>query len=278
MQFLDLARYRFHGADFGADGAADAAFGIDLGFFASANQEIEYRFGGAHSGAETAIYALLIVDVGEIVFDSDGVYRAFAGAYATADAGMETSTDLFGVSAFVFGRALYIDVALERHEIDQGSRAGFHTSSTSRAFLEIDQAHAIAIDRDGVEFAGAHTVVQAHTSPRTGVWSTGDIGSSLAGSDSLIVIFPIGIFISATGAVDHGDLAIRATGLHVHDLGDLGDDIGSAGGAFVDGFSAFDDLFGISGATRFATGTAICSGKHVYDLFHAGIDLHGKDL
>ena len=159
VQFLELSADGIYRTHFGTDCAANAAFRIDLRFFAASCQQVLNRLCGADRGAQAAIDAFIIVNTGQVVRDGDGLHGTFTATDSATDAGMGAATDGFGIGAFLFGRALDIDIAIDGNQSNEPSGTCFHTCSTGGALVIIDHAHAIGIDGDRVKGAGRLTVV-----------------------------------------------------------------------------------------------------------------------
>jgi hypothetical protein len=78
--------------------------------------------------------------------------------------------------------------------------------------------------------------------------------------------------------VDVGYVFGYLGGFLAHYLGDLSHDGSTAGGAFVDRFAFIDDGVCITGTTGIAAAATVCARQDFVDLFHTGVNFHGKDL
>ena len=159
MQLLEFAADGGDGADLGADGATNAEFRVDIGFFTHSSQEILDSFGGAYCGAEAAIDASVVIDAGKVVLYCNGLNWAFAGADAATDAGTGGAADSFGIRTFFLGGTFDIYVAIDGNQHDELAGAGFYTRTATGTFVEVDHPHAILVDGDGIKYTGFLAIV-----------------------------------------------------------------------------------------------------------------------
>jgi len=276
--FLEFPGDGIHRAILGTDVASHAFIGVDLGFLAFACQEILNGFGGTFGGADAAIDADIVIDTGQVICDGDRIDRTVSAADTASDTRLVVSADSFGDIAFVFGGAFDINAAVDGDQHDQLTRTGHSASPTAGAFIIVNAADTILVQRYGTEHTSVHTVVLRHTAEIALIRAAGDIYGSFAGANTLVGIAPLGIVVPTGTAMDHGYFTDTGAGFHAHDLGYGKDGITASGGALVDQFAIVDNGIGISGTTGHSAGTAVGSRQGFRDLSHSGVNFHMKDL
>jgi hypothetical protein len=155
------------------------------------------------------------------------------------------------------------------------TRANGNTFATTGTLFTTDDCQTISSHFDGIKGADSLTGAEAQTTTRAGFRAISNALCRCAVFQPQVTVLELRLAV-ITLTANHSDLPGCCRGIDTKDMGQFRHDIGATWRTLVQINSAGHQSFGITGATREATGTTIGPGQNLKDCKLTWINLDGK--